>query len=118
MKKHFLGLGLVLLLVSSAASAGWSTTDRVRINRIELASVSAVSTTYLAFSTMPNGRPSCATASEGIVEGSLENKSLITDVATTAYLAGKKVRVYWNGQCTNSRGQITRILIEHDPNQV
>jgi hypothetical protein len=113
MKNHVLSLGLSLVLLSSSASAGWSSTENVRINRIEIVSSSAVSTTFLAFSSMPNNRPSCHTATEAVVEGSVEHKVLVTEVATAAYLAGKKVRVYWNGQCASGgRGQVTRILVQ------
>jgi hypothetical protein len=113
MKNHVVSFGLFLLLLSGSASAGWSSTASVRINKIEVVLISGATATLLGFSTMPDGRPSCAGSSYGRVHGSVEHKNAITDIATAAYLGGKAVKVYWNGQCTTGgHAEITRIMVQ------
>jgi hypothetical protein len=112
MKKHFAQLGLILYLSSSNASAAWSTSTTVKITEVELTSTSSGLSTYLTFSTMPNQRPGCATASQAIVVGTAEHMKMMTNLAMAAYMAGRKVRVYWNNNCSSTFGQVTQLLVE------
>jgi hypothetical protein len=111
MTKYLAPLSLILCL-SSSAFAAWSTTTTVKISEVEITSASSGSTTYLSFSTMPDKRPSCATSSQAIITGTAEHMRMMTNLAMAAYVSGKRVRVYWNNQCTSTFGQVTRLLVE------
>jgi hypothetical protein len=111
MKKLAALLGLSVVLVSSiAAAAGWSGASR--ITQFEIDGISDIPgfAVYLGFSSMPNNRPACATASQGIIVGNLDHVKNVSNLALAAFLGGKTVKVYWTSTCFNGTfGQIERI---------
>lgn len=110
MKKIAGVVGLFTLLVSSVAMAGWS--SYVSVSSVEIdAVVSGNSLTYLYFSSVPSGKPSCSTGS-AVMSGSTDSVKAMTNVATAAFLAGKTLRVYWDGTCSGSYGNITAVQMQ------
>jgi hypothetical protein len=115
MKKLALKVGLAGLLVSSVAlGAGTWSTNSVTITQLEVDPTSGGNgtSTWLGFNTMPNNKPTCASGSQANVYGSADHVRSLTSVATAAFLAGRTVRVNWNGSCTGNYGQITHLLVE------
>jgi hypothetical protein len=116
MKRLALKLGLAGLLVSSVAFAGWSTNSGVKITQVEIdpSTTSGANGTasWVGFSPMPNNKPSCAGGSQVVFVGTAEHVRALTSLATAAFLAGRNVRVNWNGSCTGSYGQVTHLLVE------
>jgi hypothetical protein len=92
-------MALAGVCVSAAASAGvWS--NVVQIASIEVDDTGTGTSTYLAFTTTATGKPSCGTSGQVIVSGSVDNVKAITALATSAFLAGRSVKVYFDGTCS------------------
>ncbi len=115
MKKLAVKLGLAGFLLSGAAWAGWST-NTVKITQVEIDPSSDAgangTASWIGFSTLPNNRPACATGSQAVLVGTPEHVRALTSLATAAFLAGRTVRVNWNGSCKSSYGQVTHLLVE------
>jgi hypothetical protein len=104
-------------LVSSIAFAGFSTNTGVKIISVEVDPSSITgqngTATWVSFSPMPNNRPGCATGAQAIFSGSADHIKALTSLATAAFLAGRTVKVNWNGSCSSgSYGQITHLVVE------
>lgn len=110
MKKivHVAGLLAVALASAVASAAGFS--EYAPIQSIEVDGVTTGnSETYLYFTTLPSqNKPACATAGVLMI-GSTDSVKSMTSIATAAFLAGRTVRMYWDGACISTYGKITAI---------
>lgn len=98
--------GLLSLLASGTAFAGWS-------NVVSIASVTSWpdAQTYLEFTTTPSGKPGCATTGIHQIIGTAEHIEAASKIATAAFLAGRQVKVYFDTTCTGGDGKITHITM-------
>lgn len=120
-KKSFLSLsiGLACSLVAGAAFATltWSTSAGT-LSQVETDSVSTTvaangTLTYLGFSTWPNNRPTCTATVQAQLEGSADSVKAMTTLATAAFLAGKGIRVEWDGcDPTSNLARINAIMLQ------
>ncbi|MFZ5897081.1 MAG: hypothetical protein ACOY0T_38845 [Myxococcota bacterium] len=114
MKKLAGIVGLGVLLVNSVAlAAGWS--QYTTLTSVEVDSVTTgMSGTYLGFSSsVSSNKPACATATLGVLTGSVDSVKTMTSVVTATFLAGKSIRVYWDGTCSGIYGRIAAIEIKN-----
>lgn len=96
--KLALGLAAGTMFLSSAALAAWS--DAVYIKTIESgASDGSAGVAYLEFTTTPANKPACGTAGQVRLSGTADNVKSLQSVALAAFLAGKRVKVYFDGTC-------------------
>jgi len=90
-------VGVVGVLVSATAYAGWS--PNVTITGVEVDSNTA---TYLGLSSM-TGKPAACTATQAIILFvNADQQKAQTALATAAYLAGKNVSVHYTGACSGT----------------
>lgn len=135
MKKHskkMAGIaGLVATLVAGTALAA-AYSNPVIIKIVELADQSTNCTgsggcvgngaqTILTFATTPTGaspgRPTCGDAAAASVvlyspTGQVEHIKSMTNVASSAFLAGKAVRIFYEGGCTGGVARAKAILMQ------
>ncbi|HKO51456.1 MAG TPA: hypothetical protein VJV79_27295 [Polyangiaceae bacterium] len=98
--KVLLGMSLAGLLASSTALAAGPFSNWLTVSNIEVAPTATGTTTYLAFSSAPSGRPTaCNTDPSVILFGNAEHVKAMTSVALSAFLAGKSIRIYYEGTC-------------------
>ena len=86
-------------LVSGTALAAGPWSSSVTISDIEVDGVTGGTETYLNFTSTPSGKPACGTSSQVFLSGNADAVKAMTSVATAAYLAGRPVKVYWDGTC-------------------
>jgi hypothetical protein len=117
MTKNFGSVACLAALVSvvpSLASAAFAP-SQARITSVEIGPVSGTTgtTTFLSFSTSPGSVPTCHAGSSqyGLI-GSVEHIRALTAMAMSAYLAGRPVRVEWNGCNNGPYALIKRIIVE------
>jgi hypothetical protein len=102
-------IGLLILATSSvalAATFGWSAAATLAQVEVDSTSATNGTSTFLGFTggTLPTNHPTCATAVQGILAGSTDNVKAMTTLATAAFLAGRSVKVYWDGTCETALG--------------
>jgi hypothetical protein len=113
MKKIAGVVGLLTLLVSSVAmaAAGWG--GYATVSSIEVDAVTTGnSLTYVYFSTVPAGKPSCTSTGQAVMTGSTDSVKAMTSVVTAAFLAGRSVRVYYDGTCDSTYGRIAAVQMQ------
>ena len=107
-------VGLVALISTGVALAAGPWSNAVVVSQIEIDGVSTGNgtETYLSFATSPTGKPSCGTASQYVMIGSVDNVKAMTVLATSAFLSGHAVKVYWSGSCSSVYAQIQHIAMQ------
>lgn len=106
-------VALVMTLVTSTAlAAAWSTTSST-IDMVEIDNVSGTGTsTWVGFTSTPNNKPGCGTQPQCVFMGSAEHVRAMTSLATAAMLAGRPVRVNWEGTCqTGGYAKIQHLMM-------
>ncbi|MET0790535.1 MAG: hypothetical protein ABW061_03360 [Polyangiaceae bacterium] len=111
MKKVCGAFGLATVLATGTALAAGPWSSAVNIATIELDPTATGTSTYFSFASAPSGKPACGTSSQSIVVGPAEHVKAVTNLATAAFLAGKQVKVYWEGTCDTSYAKIQLITI-------
>jgi hypothetical protein len=111
MKKVCAAFGLATALASSTALAAGPWSGPVNIATIELDPTGTGTSTYFSFASAPSGKPACGTSSQAIVVGPAEHVKAVTNLATAAFLAGKQVKVYWEGTCDTTYARVQLITI-------
>lgn len=117
MTKFFATLIVTTCLATIAGHALATSTNPVMLTGIEIDATGGVDEkpkTFIQFgTTMPNGRPRCATATWMVLDPnlSIDNLKALTSIATSAYLAGKTVRVNLLSTCSGSSGIINDIVM-------
>jgi hypothetical protein len=101
-KRLTLWLGVSVLLVSAVAAAyspQWSAP--FMLTSVEVDDAGSGSATFLGFSTLPATPPPCGTgALQFMATGSADQVKAVTAMATSAFLAGRQVKVYFDGNCS------------------
>ena len=117
MKKLTYVAGIAALLISGSAFGDLSNAvllTSVEIDGGEPGTTNPI-TTYLEFATTPVGKPTCGGTRPSFLQGSPEQMKAQTSLALAAFLAGKKVKVFWQGACstigTSQYAKISHITI-------
>jgi hypothetical protein len=105
MKKHLKTISalfaLFTMLAAGVAMAAGPWSSAVLISGIELDPVGTTGTsTYLRFASTPSGMPACGTAGQVFLSGGSDHVKAMTTLSTAAFLAGRTVKMYWEGGCT------------------
>ena len=120
-------VGMLALLASSTAMA-LSLTNPLSIKSIETDATSGTCTgssgctgngsiTYVQFTTVPAGAnpaaPACTTSTDTVVlyspQGQAEAIKSMSSIATAAFLAGKTVRIFYDGTCSSGYARVVSI---------
>lgn len=92
-------MGLCAILAAGTASASWSDTA-VGLTSVE---IDAPGGTYVLFTTTPSSKPSVCGSPYGLISvADADEQKALTTLATSAFLAGRTVRVHWTGGCDAS----------------
>jgi hypothetical protein len=115
-KKVAAAFGLLAVLTTATAMAIGPWSNAVMISGIELdpnpAAGAYGSLTYLSFTSTPTGIPStCNTSGYFLLVGPPDHLKAMTAMATSAMLAGRTVKLYWNG-CTGPYPNIYLISMQ------
>jgi hypothetical protein len=111
MKKKLVmtGLGLGAALTGAAALAGtWS--SPFALASIEVDDTGTGTQTFLQYAEpfAPTGVPVCGAQSKQLMaSGSADNVKAITDLATSAFVAGRRVKAYFDGTCSTGSATCT-----------
>lgn len=103
--------GVLSLLASGTAWAGWSTIVR----KLTSVGIWDGAATYVEFTPAPvptTGGPSCASTGRYQLVGSAVHVEAATKLATAAFLAGRPVSAKFNSTCVNGDGQVTDIVMQ------
>jgi hypothetical protein len=117
MKKHVkkvaAALGLLTALTAGTALAIGPWSNAVLISGIELDPATGAygSSTYLSFTSTPSGMPSGCSSTYALLTGPPDHLKAMTTLATSAMLAGRTVKLYWNG-CTGSYPNVYLISMQ------
>jgi hypothetical protein len=116
-------LGAICMSVVLTQGMAWASTP-IWSNAVTIASIeldpnpggSYQSSTYLTFTTPPTGRPGsaptvCNTSAFVILTGPADHIKAMTTLATAAFLAGRTVKLYWDGTCTGAYANVQNISI-------
>jgi len=110
-KKIAIVFGLIATLGGAKAFAGtWSGTTNVA--SVEIDDTGSGTSTYLSFTSAPTGKPACGTSSQVIVGGSTDNVKAITAAAMSAFLAGRDVKMWWDGTCSGTYARFTLFTVQ------
>lgn len=111
MKKKLVmtGFGLAAVLTGAVALAGtWS--GPFALISIEVDDTGTGSQTFLQYAEpfAPTGVPLCGSqAKQFMASGSADYVKAITDLATSAFLAGRRVKAYFDGTCSTGSATCT-----------
>jgi hypothetical protein len=100
-----------------ASAVGFSS-NPLFINKIQVNGVTGtgIPEGYIYFASDPGGKPpGCNTGTASnimFMSGNLESIKLMTSVATSAFLAGKRVTVYFDGNCAAGMPRIVAVQLQ------
>ena len=108
MKKILVSIGISLTIGAVAATALAS--SRLKINAIEVSAGGSTPAVAIQFTTTPDLRPACA---NGFNSGTVsldpnlspDTTKAVTALATSAFLAGKSVVVFYSPNCNPGTNQ-------------
>jgi len=103
-------VGMSAILAASTAAAALTWSNFVTLSGVD---VEAQGTTgvivWVGSTTAPTNKPACGTAGEYELYGSADAVKAITNTATAAYLAGKQVKLLFDGACDGSYAHVVGV---------
>lgn len=103
------GLSAILAAGTAMASLTWSNFVTLSGLDVESTGASGALIVWVGTTTTPTNKPSCGTSTAYELSGSADAVKALISAANSAYLAGKPVKLLWDGTCDSSYAKVVGI---------
>ena len=101
MKKICMAIAVTISVAAGTVMAAGPWSNTVSIASVEIDPTATGTSTFLDFTSAVTGKPTaCNNLSQVIFVGPADHVKAMTTLATGAFLAGRQVRIYYDGGCT------------------